>query len=93
MGTEQVTSYMSNVYADHKLFLPFYLQLLDIFTLDDGKSSKSGKRAQGSTEPESSSGLPAGFRVALESLPELWSEENYENEYDLDSFISTLNKH
>ncbi len=67
------------------------MQLLDIFTLDDGKSSKSNKRSLGN-EPENASGLPAGFRVALESLPELWSEENYENEYNLDSFISTLNQ-
>ena len=41
---------------------------------------------------ETAAGLPAGFRVALESLPELWSEENYENEYNLDSFISTMNQ-
>uniref|UniRef100_A0A0N8BMP5 TATA-binding protein-associated factor n=1 Tax=Daphnia magna TaxID=35525 RepID=A0A0N8BMP5_9CRUS len=66
-------------------------QLLDIFTLDGGKASKNNKRPS-SSEPESASGLPAGFRVALESLPELWSEENYENEYNLDSFISTLNQ-
>lgn len=41
---------------------------------------------------EGASGLPAGFRMALESLPELWTEENYENEYNLDSFISNLNQ-
>ena len=67
------------------------MQLLDIFTLDDGKSSKNSRRAHGN-ETETAAGLPSGFRVALESLPELWSEENYENEYNLDSFISTLNQ-
>lgn len=67
-------------------------QLLDIFTLDDGKSSKKSKRLLGTTETADGSGLPAGFRVALASLPELWTEENYENEYNLDAFISTLNQ-
>lgn len=67
------------------------LQLLDIFTLDDAKSSKASKKHAGN-EVESASGLPAGLRTALESLPELWSEENYENEYNLDSFISNLNQ-
>jgi len=62
-----------------------------MFTLDDGKSSKKLKRNT-ETGPADGSGLPAGFRVALESLPELWSEEHYENEYNLDAFISTLNQ-
>ena len=62
-------------------------QLLDLFALDDAKSKQSGKLAS-----ETSEGLPAGFRVALESLPELWSEEQYENEYNLDSFMSTVNQ-
>ena len=66
--------------------------MLDIFTLDDGKTSKNNRRAHANNETETAAGLPAGFRVALESLPELWSEENYENEYNLDSYISTMNQ-
>ena len=67
--------------------------MLYLFALDDGKSGKKGGRTSGgdSSAGVDGSGLPAGFRVALDSLPELWSEEQYENEYNLDAFISTLN--
>ncbi|XP_030628139.1 TATA-binding protein-associated factor 172 [Chanos chanos] len=57
-------------------------QLLNLFTLDkDEKSEKS--------EPSSSSGK-ASMKSVLDGLGELWDQQQYENEYNLDSFIHSL---
>ena len=33
-----------------------------------------------------------GFKNVLENLPDLWDESQYESEYDLINFMSTLKK-
>lgn len=75
-------------------------QLLDLFMFDSGKSGGSG----GGVGQESSSGTPttttshilglgtAGAKAVLESLPDLWDQDQYENEYNLDSFMSALRR-
>ncbi|XP_011642217.1 TATA-binding protein-associated factor 172 isoform X1 [Pogonomyrmex barbatus] len=62
-------------------------QLLDLFSLD-GKE----KRPEHNEDATSSkfSGLPGISRSVLDILPELWEQQQYDDEYDLDSFLSTL---
>lgn len=31
-----------------------------------------------------------GMRSVLENLPELWSDDQYKNEYDLSTFVKSL---
>ncbi|XP_016119851.1 TATA-binding protein-associated factor 172-like [Sinocyclocheilus grahami] len=58
-------------------------QLLNLFTLDKDKAEKS--EAAGS----SSSGK-ANMKSVLDGLGDLWDQQQYENEYDLDSFMHSL---
>ncbi|XP_037082092.1 TATA-binding protein-associated factor 172-like [Pollicipes pollicipes] len=58
-------------------------QLFDLFTLEAHR--KEGGAADGSRAPEA-----RGIKAMLESLPELWEGEQYEQEYDLTSFMKTL---
>jgi len=55
-------------------------QLLDLFSLDDPSKQKN--------RTNSSSG---SIKSVLETLPELWDTKIYDDEYDLNSFIQTLN--
>jgi len=64
-------------------------QLLDLFSLDNGKETKThcqndigGGRG--------ASVIPGVSKSVLEILPELWEQQQYDDEYDLDSFLSTL---
>jgi len=60
-------------------------QLLDLFTLDSKLSEKMN-------EKEGKSGASnKSMKSVLENLPELWDEQQYDTEYDLSNFISTLN--
>ena len=56
-------------------------QVLDLFSLDSGAASKA---------QEASSGGGGGAKAVLDSLPELWNEEQYSEEYNMDSFIKNL---
>ncbi|XP_045616900.2 TATA-binding protein-associated factor 172 isoform X2 [Procambarus clarkii] len=71
-------------------------QLLDLFTLDYGKvdGSQDSVNASGrsSTSSQALGVGTTGAKAALENLPELWDQDQYENEYDLDSFIVSLKK-
>ena len=62
-------------------------QLLDLFSLDTRQSTASTSRgADQSEQPKS------GMKGMLESLSELWDEKQYEQEFDLGSFMQTLAK-
>ena len=54
---------------------------MDLFSLSPGKGP-------GGAEP--SGGAGGGVRSVLDSLPELWEEEQYEEEYNMDTFIKNL---
>jgi len=54
--------------------------LLDLFSLDDSSEQKN--------KPNSSSG---SIKSVLETLPELWDANIYDDEYNLENFIQTLN--
>lgn len=58
----------------------YFPQLLDLFSLDDPSKEKS------KTNSSSSS-----IKSVLETLPELWDAKIYDDEYDLNGFIQTLN--
>ena len=57
-----------------------WFQLLDLFTLSEDKKSGS----------EGSSGSSNSGKLSLENLPALWDQKQYEEEYNMDTFISTL---
>ncbi|XP_074093959.1 histone acetyltransferase 1 [Cotesia typhae] len=61
-------------------------QLLDLFSLENGKH----KRADEGENSRSISSIPGVSRSLLEIIPELWEQQQYDDEYDLDAFLSTL---
>ncbi|XP_016085602.1 TATA-binding protein-associated factor 172-like [Sinocyclocheilus grahami] len=59
-------------------------QLLNLFTLD-----KNNKAEKSEAAASSSSGQ-ASMKSVLDGLGDLWDQQQYENEYDLDSFMHSL---
>uniref|UniRef100_A0A336KBP6 CSON011086 protein n=1 Tax=Culicoides sonorensis TaxID=179676 RepID=A0A336KBP6_CULSO len=60
-------------------------QLLDLFSLSEQqKATASNSNASGSGKPS--------VKQIMENLPELWEDQQYQEEYDLSSFIQTLKK-
>ncbi|XP_071571835.1 TATA-binding protein-associated factor 172 [Temnothorax nylanderi] len=62
-------------------------QLLDLFSLDNGKEKRTDHQEDTVSKLP---GLPGISRSVLDILPELWEQQQYDDEYDLDSFLSTL---
>lgn len=60
-------------------------QLLDLFNLS------SSNCAPQQTSQQSAAG-PSGMKSVLETLPDLWDDKQYEEEYDMTNFIKGLNK-
>ena len=56
--------------------------VLDLFQLGESEPSRPTTKA-GSSKQE-------GLKSILESLPELWSEDQYNTEYDLTNFVQSL---
>lgn len=65
-----------------------YNQLLDLFSLDNGKEKKTDHHEDAALLKLP--GLSGLSRSVLDILPELWEQQQYDDEYDLDSFLSTL---
>ena len=63
-------------------------QLFDLFTLES--QQKGGGRGGGGGEARGGGPEARGIKAMLESLPELWEGEQYEQEYDLTGFMRTL---
>lgn len=67
---------------------------------DTGKSGGGGANAAQESSSISATtttshmlGLgAAGAKAVLESLPDLWDQDQYEKEYNLDSFMAALRK-
>ena len=55
-------------------------QVLDLFSLDSVGASKDQDGSSGG----------GGAKAVLDNLPELWNEEQYSEEYNMDSFIKNL---
>ncbi|XP_063696221.1 TATA-binding protein-associated factor 172 [Culicoides brevitarsis] len=60
-------------------------QLLDLFSLSDQKQQQEKTRGDNARNHTS-------VKHMMENLPELWEDQQYQEEYDLSSFIKTLNK-
>lgn len=58
-----------------------------MFSLDDGKEKKSEIQDDATSKI---SEVPGISRSVLEILPELWEQQQYDDEYDIESFLSTL---
>lgn len=56
-------------------------QLLDLFQLSSGQGSSSQPQAG-----------PSSGKSVLDTLPDLWDDKQYEEEYDMSTFIKGLNK-
>lgn len=52
-------------------------QLFDLFSLDNAKKEDEG---QGDDKK--------GIKALLDNIPELWDEKNYEDEYDIKSYMT-----
>lgn len=57
-------------------------ELLDLFQLGEERQGKAGGKRDSSK--------PANLKEVLENLPELWNEEQYQNEYGIDNFMESL---
>nr|XP_012231166.1 PREDICTED: TATA-binding protein-associated factor 172 [Linepithema humile] len=64
-------------------------QLLDLFLLDNEKEKRQPDHHDDAALSKLP-GLPGISRSVLDILPELWEQQQYDDEYDLDSFLSTL---
>lgn len=62
-------------------------QLLDLFSLDD---KKKGQSAAPSTSGSENLNKKESFSAILENLGDLWDEEQYESEYNIDNFMKSL---
>ena len=60
-------------------------QLLDLFSVEKEKFVKASNTEDGSKKK-------ASMKSILEDLGELWDDTQYDNEYNLDSFIQSLDK-
>jgi len=58
-------------------------QLLDLFSIDE---SHRAKEAQLSSTPSK------GLKTMLQNLTELWDESEYDTEYDVANFLTSLSK-
>lgn len=65
-------------------------QLLDLFALD---AQKKGQSSAGSSN-QSAEGLSKKENMSsvLDNLGDLWDEDQYESEYDMNTFLSSLGK-
>lgn len=60
-------------------------QLLDLFSHKPGSNATGGVIKQ-------SGGSGSGVKAILETLPDLWDQKQYEDEYDLSQFMTKLQK-
>ena len=72
-------------------------QLLDLFTLDSVPASRQTQGgAAGPAKPGTSTGQAKPGKetmsTILESMDTLWDQSQYDDEYDLNSFMKTLKK-
>ena len=57
------------------------MQVLDLFSLT---AQQPGGQREGSSDN--------GIKSVLDNLPELWVEDQYSEEYNMDTFISNMKK-
>ena len=72
-------------------------QILDLFNKENksNESQPSGSGASADANAETAPAKAGGahsYQRLIDNLSELWDEQQYESEYNLDNFISSLNK-
>ena len=70
-------------------------QLLDLFSLDsssESKKNKSATAAAASSPAEPTEEKRGSMKSVLENMGELWDERQYEDEYNLETFMQSLRK-
>ncbi|KAI8096669.1 uncharacterized protein BX664DRAFT_324574 [Halteromyces radiatus] len=68
-------------------------QILDLFNVEDTEAEKKKKKKAMEEEEAGATTATAGLggaKAVLEDLETLWDEKDYEEEYNIDSFISSL---
>lgn len=68
-------------------------QLFDLFESPAvGESNESGKRTKSFTSPSATASVTASGAKSsfIDLLPELWDQQQYETEYNLDNFVSSI---
>lgn len=65
-------------------------QLLDLFEPEEGHMNRDGDSAGVSSSARRGSERKSKQDTFLDLLPELWDQQQYETEYDLTNFVSTL---
>uniref|UniRef100_A0A1A9V2J1 TATA-binding protein-associated factor 172 n=1 Tax=Glossina austeni TaxID=7395 RepID=A0A1A9V2J1_GLOAU len=66
-------------------------QIFDLFNLNESSNKNDCGRPSSSSGSISSSGQLT-MNSVLENLPELWSEQQYDEEYDISNFVQSLKK-
>lgn len=64
-------------------------QIFDLFNLNE-RNNKNGNDKTNSNLSSTSSQL--SMNSIIENLPELWSEQQYDEEYDMSNFVQALKK-
>lgn len=66
-------------------------QLLDLFSLENGGRSLNGtSNSRGTLQSQSISHV--SIQSMLNTLPDLWEDKQYEEEYDMNTFLNSLRK-
>lgn len=66
-------------------------QIFDLFNLNESSNKNGSGRPSSSSGAISSTGQLT-MNSVLENLPELWSEQQYDEEYDISNFVQSLKK-
>lgn len=64
-------------------------QIFDLFNLNERNKTNDSEKTNAST---SSGTGQFSMNAIIESLPELWSEQQYDEEYDMSNFVQALKK-
>lgn len=79
--------------SQHYIYLPVFflhLQLLDLFTIGGQSGGMDQSTWSAPQSLNSTPGSNSSMKVILDSLPDLWDDKDYEEEYDLTNFVRTL---
>lgn len=66
-----------------------FLKLLDLFSLENANRTSNGSSSS-STNTRSQSVGPVSIHTMLSTLPDLWEDKQYEEEYDMKTFMKSL---
>jgi len=67
-------------------------QLLDLFDINEDSNNNNNSSKQDSGVDELGNIKKKSATQIVESLEELWDDSQYSEEYDLDTFVASLNK-